>query len=1322
MSDVAQLSQLTLDEFIVRLISGHSIAISGSEKPFVIENIDTRVALSFYEKRRECWDSKKNVDQREIEALYAAIETGALPQISITAVAKKANNIWHLKRVEAFRFGGLHKHCHSDDGTPPEIFSWDVESPLTLIRGFNGAGKTSLLNAIVWCLTGYSYRSQTPPASNDEPITIVTAGHGYEGDTAQPGLHVSSLLSPVIPVPSRDELVALKGVAHADTRVTLTFVSNDSKQSVTVSRTIQIAQKGKFTSVVTGIDALGISNLSIQIGTVMPGVLSHMRLGEKSDIGSAISQLTGVRPAEEFGKRCMRIVETWLKGTERRRIEQEKAQQAGRFDALSKEYAQLISANEQLKTTEVLVSLESDKDCSPVEKALTVVRGEHAKQLVEMSAGVESLLKRNLTESEIKSLSTLVAQGLGAIENQAMQKLTGIQRSLDLKKIYDEIPTIEEIINNLIIESAVVALEAKAPLLAARRRLYSRIAEWHKQEHPGEVISSCPLCATDLSAVPPDSILKIPVKDALEAALKAEARVAESVQVWEEDKSKDILERLPQAIRNYVDDELPASPLKYFDDAMKELMDGAAYRDILKNLALSSIASWDEQKVGLPAFHPPQSIEIDKSFNRNHRLWRRVNNLVMLIAFSKYRHDNENQIKNVLTQVLMARTAEPSSKSSDSEHNNKIEKASLKEKLIFLELFCKNSDPLQRAIRFIDLLSEVVHARRQSDKKDALRVRTIAALQPLAELPTIVKTQVEGLLSELRARTDDWLTSMYKAHYLHAPKFAGVKQEEGGKLLVDSMVGGTVAPAEYILNAAAIRAVLWALLFSLWERIFKDLGGLSLFLFDDPQAQFDPLNAENFACSIPAFVNIGARPILTSNDKNFLEKITSSIKASGDISACSQYEISPVTRSKTFVSLLKDSERISVKRGEWKNDDSNTNKAVDFIQEVRVFLEERLWDLLADDPVVQHDPTFGDLLGRIASLRNNGQEPFDQELFGRLTDNPKLKSHHAFYKIINTAHHKGAANLTPTDARDIDMNLDEIQSLVTECRTAYLRYMRRIHADSFQDTSIIPSPPISLSVAKIVVPMYGKLAAKSLASVPITPNGEYEKVDLQSALEQTALYSIRSDTLGMACWPGQTAIVSLTQVPSNGDLVICLTSKDVFARRLAIVGKNYKNVILQSESSHSGKPPKPFSIPRSKVRLLKIVGVLFDADSKVYGTGDAVQVDKSESLQLTKAVLVVDGDSASPVANAGQKVLVSPIADISSLNKMYGQIVAVVTVDNEAYLKRVGKVMLDKTLILEKVGMNGETITVSLSSDTNQPASNVQRIQSVARVHGVLYS
>ena len=147
----------TLDSLIADLVSGKPVETAAGEH-FVLPDERTRSALEWYRKKgTAAWTT--NVSAVHGEDIVDAIlltppELSALP--ARPAKAKKRR--LKLKKLEAHRFAGLHKF-----GTPdaaPANYVHEFTSSLTLFEGRNGSGKTSLLNAIIWALTGEILRPQ----------------------------------------------------------------------------------------------------------------------------------------------------------------------------------------------------------------------------------------------------------------------------------------------------------------------------------------------------------------------------------------------------------------------------------------------------------------------------------------------------------------------------------------------------------------------------------------------------------------------------------------------------------------------------------------------------------------------------------------------------------------------------------------------------------------------------------------------------------------------------------------------------------------------------------------------------------------------------------------------------------------------------------------------------------------------------------------------------------------------------------------------------------------------------------------------------------
>ena len=157
--------------------------------------------------------------------------------------ATAPKRLWRLRRLEAHRFAGLHRHCGAR-GEDPEDFALDIERDVTLISGFNGAGKTALQNVIIWCLTGKALRSQHMPDDVHEPMEVCrTAGDSdgeFQGE--EPGF----ALPPIVPIPSGAEMEALGDQPKIDTWARLTFHAEGSNDICVVRRALTVSERGRY--------------------------------------------------------------------------------------------------------------------------------------------------------------------------------------------------------------------------------------------------------------------------------------------------------------------------------------------------------------------------------------------------------------------------------------------------------------------------------------------------------------------------------------------------------------------------------------------------------------------------------------------------------------------------------------------------------------------------------------------------------------------------------------------------------------------------------------------------------------------------------------------------------------------------------------------------------------------------------------------------------------------------------------------------------------------------------------------------------------------
>lgn len=150
---------LTIDALLADLVGGRAVALGGGDE-LAMASDDARAVLDWYRQNRSRWHA--NLSAGDTEAIIDMIGTPP-PTIEPSAEngGSRAIKTLRLVKVEAHRFAGL--HAYGRPSAPPASFVFEPGKPVTLLEGVNGSGKTSIANAIVWCLTGHLIRSQRSP-------------------------------------------------------------------------------------------------------------------------------------------------------------------------------------------------------------------------------------------------------------------------------------------------------------------------------------------------------------------------------------------------------------------------------------------------------------------------------------------------------------------------------------------------------------------------------------------------------------------------------------------------------------------------------------------------------------------------------------------------------------------------------------------------------------------------------------------------------------------------------------------------------------------------------------------------------------------------------------------------------------------------------------------------------------------------------------------------------------------------------------------------------------------------------------------------------
>ena len=891
-SEPVRLENNSLDEIVGLLMAGVPVH-RAKGNPFRLDTSDKRKVFAFYSRNRDLWRSNRTVQAKEVESLLKALEEDLPADLAKPLRSTTDKPVWHLERVEIHRFGGLHRHL-GPKGEDPEDLVVAFDKEITLVSGFNGAGKTALLSAVIWCLTGKALRSQHMPQQVHEPMAVKWKD-GVEDTSEGEDFRPEFAVPPIVPVPSAEDLLKLGDKPKLDTSVGLMFRREDTRELHRVSRQLEVSGK-KLAAPVEGLHALGLSALAIEVGTLMPGVAAQMRFDERTDFTQAVTQLTGLKPLQELGQRSERLVNrlcrTEKKATEERRDEK-LSQFKTQLQTLNDGWEEHTDLGEPPEILLPGVMAEKGEEGSDstyktnCRSTLTAARESLQEMQSVMSRDVEAILGHRIeltAQGQVDSITRALNNAADRLKGGALRELPTVALLLDLGGIPDnDAASAIRAVREIRERAQALSEKLKDAQQAARWRLYSRVATWHRDNHPGEDFLSCPVCGTDLESVHGDALLDITVREALEQCRETDSGIAKTVTEWERDESAALLDALPTSIRGYADKALPSTLVAFCRQGyVEELLGHEAFEGRLKQLQKNGRAVWDiaTGESRLPATPRPEESDLPPML-AGGKLQKRLSAIAHALMLRAHRESAGDALKSILARYIGSVTpaSEAAVQSSDEgasqagEKEWKPEQASLREQIESIRRTVQNAMPIVSLIRQLDNLENLRQEWGVQANRLVLLSRAAVAAEPYLDFPELVYERVSGLIKALDRDTAGWLDRIYRPHYSGGPSYGGLEPGEDSRFGLRAAIGDLRVPAHQVMNASLLRACVWAFLFALWEHVRKHSGCISCVLLDDPQTHFDPINSENFAAVVPQMTTHGMRPLIVSNDVRFVASI-----------------------------------------------------------------------------------------------------------------------------------------------------------------------------------------------------------------------------------------------------------------------------------------------------------------------------------------------------------------------------------------------------------------------------------------------------------------
>jgi len=1309
----AALGVHTLKTLCDELVSGRAIALDEEGNTFQFDSRGTRSIFQWYLENQTKWS--KNSTKEDAEAIADQLDQEP-PELPATAVAQAAGRgrIIHLKSIRAHRFAGIHSYGMPD--AAPDDFHLDLERPLTSIEGGNAAGKTSILSAITWCLTGHVFRSQRPPEEVQEPLVVRSENDSEDTPTCD--------MTAITPKPSKEVLSSLGNKRlPLDTSVELCFIDDSGKPAGTIRRSLQRTPRGKIKVVSPDLSLLGLDPVALEVGTRMPGQIPYIQLGEACDLGLAVASLTGLRPLQQLAKHA------------------EKTQKKLRKDLVDSRNEEIRGLDSEYSTrcAELKSVLENHPDIAPDFSVPTPGPEKEIDQdLAKCSQHFCALQAQGLAECKAilgdafapednaarRSLLADIGPALGSFDPNNIARLPSAQRLRNLEALTDEdISSAESLMNTLMRESTEVAKRAQQRDVAARLRLYARVAGWLK-EHPevSQSLENCPVCKTPLAGKT-DEITGEAVAAHIERCLHTESSFLEkTIEGWERSALNTLRTGLPPALHAEMDRDLPEHPGKLISAAFgKELLQWEYFAGSLAPLKDAARSLCIQAEDALPVFAEPSVPELPTCFDKGPEgIEMAIRRVRRAVAFAKWCKTNAKACSDAYTQILGTR---PQRKTPVSVLEPRTRARPLWDLLDALNEVVQGVEPITQALSKVTAMSESLGQRRKKEQRIKCYERAAAAIEPLLRLDQLVRSQVDPLVTKLHSATTQWKERLYTPTFVGAPQVVSTDVGADGALHIEAASDGTKASARQLSNTSDLRATLVAFLVAFWQHILEERGGLSLLLLDDPQELFDPTNRLRVADSIPLIVKNGGRVIVTTNDRAFEKRLAGSASKTIGPERHDRRTIHTLNPCRERIELGEFAEEIEKKRRAFKREE-NVNEdapARDYAIHLRIYIESRLLDFFpTGDPGLPKQPSLSALLNAIRKGRNAGIEPYIEGAFGKMLAAQELADGSGFVDLMNRSHH--GTSISYGEVWRERGAFVHVRKLVDDAHQEFELWLRR---DVIAPANTQPEAPQPLTFPSFDVPLVANVAAfagEGSAGAPLE-SGEHVTGNW---LCNHALYVINVDNFGFAAERGCRAIVDLSgKGAEDHSLVVALHGKRTYARRLLRYDDNPGVVALESEPKNPVERRRSLLVPTQEVRLLEVVGILLpDSRHPPAPNGEAALVSDTGLLERVELACEVHGESALPVALPGQWVLGGRQILPNELEEIKGAVVAIATPDG-SFFKRVGKAIPGAEHIrqFESIGGGGESMLVRTEEfeEVEHPLSGLPRLYSVRKVVGILY-
>lgn len=1295
-TDSVDLHLLTTDILLAKLVAGEQISTHNGEK-LSASSEDTRKILNWYRTNSSKWAG--NLTAGDTEAIVKAINSGLPKSHQTTSDVKPRQKpqLVRLKRLVAHRFGGLHVYGHPSNA--PDEFIFEPKRDLTLFEGSNGSGKTSIANAIIWCLTGNLIRSQREPETGQNEF--ICDIQGSDGTISK------HRMSAVTPLPhSSEESLPPGDPVPADTWVELTFTDENGNELLPLKRLQTRTAKGKITETSPEFSSINVAPISWRIATIMPALLPYLSVGSSSQLGQAVARLTGLADLVDMAKHASKAAERISKKNVKE-LATDRAQITSNFNNAQNDLKAILDEHPSLKFEGEFPNVGS----KTTKQELESISSHFLSLKKEAMSEARNVLGEGF-DAENKDSRDALEKGIQPAIQQVrnIAQLPSISRLSKLQLSENDLENIYALRSKIVAEANTLADLASNPERASRDQLYARVAAWIG-EHKYGAKDTCPVCIQGLQGAV-DPLSGRPITEHLESAVANSDLVSQTLARWSTLLVGELVRTLPADVTPEARNELPSTPKDLIKKGFtEELFNTEGFDGILSPLKPTMKQFLEKHLDSLPEYEEPTIYEFPTNIAvETSELSQTLYKIDRLIAFSDWRTKNSASIRGIILAL----------RQSDTEENQDV--LSIGQILNSLKNIVDGVAPLNNAIQLVSRMDGFYKQHSNSLSQSEFCKRAATSLQEIVPLGQLAEAQVATLQKNLHERSEHWCKTMYRNATKFAPALTETRMNAKGVLELQVGREGVSAPAQHVSNASALRGALLGFFLAFREYVLNERGGLSTLILDDPQELLDNDNRERLARGISKITSSGAQCLVTTHDRQFARCLIAEHRETDSAQHLSVHPVNSIRPTLVFAPAIEEVDR---KRKVFLRKVDDHIAAQDYASDLRVFMESRLGDLFDNVAFPAYSIstkalTLFPLLDRLRSLIAASPSELTQHpSVKQFLEDPCLSEGQDARRILNQSHHD-KASITYMDVTDVASDFQRLRTEVDKLHEQFRlhRWREPIANIAVQANTAEVLPPMTSPIFS--VPICPDIAAfTDTSNIGQSQDIAEETLD-QSWFNDKSLYYIRSDSLGLSIPSGAVAIVESEPYPGRDqDLVIAHYNDKIFARRLIKPnGSIGVSLTAQVPNPMHGRPSVTYDV--RKLQLYRIVGAIFTDMPPPSGKGEATFVTDVPELSNITVGYRVREESAIPLALPNQTILGGQEIVAANLDTMRGKLVALTLNDGTNLFKRVGTSLPGKLSYLrhfETIGGLGASKVVATnaydSSDGMPSFSTARQILAV---------